>query len=70
MIAIILVVLKIVLFIVAGIFFNVSYNFCKFMMKQRNSWTKQDRIAMFLVTIANVCIILVLILILIKDIIK
>ena len=69
MTAIILVILKSVLFIVSGLFFNISYKFCKFMMKQRN-WSKDDRIVMFLLAVANVCVILVLILFLIKNIIN
>lgn len=67
--SIVLVILKSVLFVVIGIFFNISYKFHKFMMKQRN-WTKEDRIVMFLLAVANVCVILVLILFLIKDIIN
>ena len=69
MTAIVLVILKSVLFIVSGLFFNISYKFRKFMIKQRN-WTKEDRIVMFLLAVANVCVILVLILFLIKDIIN
>ena len=70
MTAVIISVLKSILFIVIGLFFNISYNFCKFMMKQRRSWTKEDRIVMFLMTVANICIFLVLVLYLIKEIIK
>ena len=68
-ISIVLVILKSVLFIVSGLFFNISYKFSKFMMKQRN-WTKEDRIVMFLLAVANICVFLVLILFLIKDIIN
>lgn len=70
MTAIILVILKVILFIVGGLFFNVSYRFCKSMIKQRHDWNKEDKIAMFLITIANICVLLVLILHLIKEIIK
>ena len=68
-ISILLVILKSVLFIVSGLFFNISYKLYKFMMKQRN-WTKEDRIVMFLLAVANICVFLVLILFLIKDIIN
>lgn len=70
MTAIILTILKIILFIVGGLFFNISYKFCKSMIKQRRDWNKEDKIAMFLITIANICVLLVLILHLIKEIIK
>ena len=70
MTAVILVILKIVLFIVGGLFFNISYKFCKSMIKQRRDWNKDDKIVMFLMVIANICVLLVLILHLIKEIIK
>lgn len=70
MTAIILVILKSLLFVVGGLFFSISYNFCKLMMKRRRDWNEEDKIVMFLITIANLCVFLALILIFIKDIIN